>query len=31
MILEDIKVVMDVGNCVYWVNSGYVVMCDCFG
>ncbi|SEW05569.1 MULTISPECIES: hypothetical protein [Rhodobacterales] len=31
MTLEEIKAAVDAGNRVHWVNSGYVVTCDCLG
>lgn len=31
MTLAEIKTAVDVGNCVHWVNSGYVVTRDCLG
>lgn len=31
MTLAEIKTAVDAGNRVHWVNSGYVVTCDCLG
>ncbi len=31
MTLAEIKTAVDAGNCVHWVNRGYVVTRDCLG